>query len=124
MCELFYRGNIKGAEETGKFSAEYGLKGVLKIFVKMGTPSFLVSRASTILPQYYKPSKMETLENTDKGALVRITEFPEINDVIEHRIMGWMIKALEIQGCKGVRTLLTQSLTKGAPATEFKVSWL
>lgn len=38
MCGLFYAGDLKGARESGRFSADYSLKGIYKIFVKLGSP--------------------------------------------------------------------------------------
>jgi hypothetical protein len=123
ICDLFYNGDLKGAVESGRFSAEHGLKGVLKIFVKMGSPSFIVSRASSVLPAYYKPSKMETLNNDKNNAVVRITEFPEIDEMVEHRIKGWIEKALEIQGCSSTSVKIVESMAKGKSHTRFDVSW-
>ena len=124
ICDVFFNGDLRGARECGRYSAELGLKGVLKIFVKMGSPAFLVSRASTVLPSYYNPCKMETVSSDKTSALIRITEFPQIDKVVEARIIGWIEMALEIHGCKGVRVVTTASLTKGDKYSEFKVSWL
>ncbi len=123
ICKLFYNGNLSGVWECGRFSAEYGLRGIYKIFVKFGSPGFLIKRASIILPTYYKPSAIEVIENTRDYAILHITQFPEINKLIEFRIAGWMEHALEISGCKDVEIKITKSLTEGDPYTEFQDSW-
>ncbi len=123
MCELFYRGDLKGAREGGRFSAEKGLKGVYRIFVKLGSPEFLIRRASAIFTSYYQPSEMKVVAQEDRKAVVHITKFSEPSALIENRIAGWMEKALEISGCKNVRILITQSLSKGAPYTEIVATW-
>jgi hypothetical protein len=123
MCELFYRGDLKGAREGGRFSAEMGLKGVYRIFVKLGSPEFLIRRASAIFTSYYQPSEMKVVSQEDRKAIVHITKFSEPSALIENRIAGWMEKALEISGCKSVKVLITQSLAKGSSHTEIIATW-
>jgi hypothetical protein len=123
MCELFYHGDLRGAKEGGRFSAEKGLKGVYRIFVKFGSPEFLIRRASTIFTSYYQPSEMKVVSEGDRKAVVHITNFSEPSQLIENRIAGWMERALEISGCKGVKIQISQSLAKGAPYTEFIATW-
>jgi hypothetical protein len=123
MCELFYREDLRGAREGGRFSAEKGLKGVYRIFVKLGSPEFLIRRASTIFTTYYQPSDMQVVSEEDRKAVVHITNFSEPSQLIENRIAGWMERALEISGCKGVKIQISQSLAKGAPFTEFIATW-
>ena len=123
MCELFFNGDEKGAREGGRYSAELGLKGVYRIFVKFGSPEFLIRKASAIFTSYYQPSEMKVVAQEDKKAVVHITQFLEPSLLVENRIAGWMEKALEISGCKNVKILITQSLAKGAPYTEIIATW-
>jgi hypothetical protein len=123
ICELFYGGDLKGAWDCGRYSADHGLRGIYKIFVRLSSPEFLINKASIILPTYYRPSKMKVIENAKGHAIVRVIEFPEMDKVIELRMAGWMERALEISGCKDVHMKLICSLTEGAPYTEFEGSW-
>jgi hypothetical protein len=123
MCEMFYRGDVRGAREGGRYSAEMGLKGVYRIFVKLGSPEFLIRKASTIFTSYYQPSEMKVVAQEDRKAVVHITKFAEASLLIENRIAGWMERALEISGCKNVKILITQSLAKGSPYTEIVATW-
>ena len=124
ICKTFYGGNLKGAWDAGKYSAKYGLNGILKIFVKMGTPNFIISRATSILPTYYKPSEIKVIENTSNKVVIRITQFPEPSEIIEHRIGGWIETALQIQGCKSVNVKITKSAAKNDEFTEYDIKWL
>ena len=46
-ADLFYRSNYeKGAWDAGRYSAEKGLSGIYKIFVKASSPGYIVQRAS------------------------------------------------------------------------------
>lgn len=120
---LFYNSTMKGAWEAGRFSASYGLTGILKIFVKMGTPGFIISRATSILPTYYQPSELKVVESVNNRTVVQISKFPELSDVIENRIGGWIERALEIQGCKSVSVKISKSVTKGDKFCEYTITW-
>ena len=123
ICDLFYNGNIKGAWESGKFSAEQGLKGVYKVFIKLGSAAFITKKASSILPTYYDPSEMKVGDLQSNSAIIHITKFEEASEIIDNRIGGWMEKALELSGYKTINISITKSLAKGDPLTEFQVSW-
>lgn len=123
ICDVFYGGDDKGALEMGRFSADHGLKGVYKIFVRLGSPTFIISKASDIMPTYYKGSSMKVTENEKNKAVAQLSDFPEISRLVELRIAGWMERALELNGCKGVKVAITQSITKGSPLTEFVATW-
>ena len=123
MCALFYAGDLKGAKESGRFSADYSLKGIYKIFVKLSSPEFIVRRAGSILPMYYTPSEMKVVESRKGQGIVQITKFPDMDQVLEIRIAGWMERALEISGGKQPNIRITRSLTAGDPLSEFLATW-
>jgi len=122
---LFYANNpTKAAWESGRYSAEVGLTGIYKFFVKASSPSFIISMGGKILSTYYRPSEMKVVNSSNNSIVMHITKFPGINVIVENRVAGWVQKALEISGCKNVTVLITQSLTKGHSITEFKISYL
>jgi hypothetical protein len=123
LCDLFFNGRLDGAIEQGRFSAEHGLRGVYRLFVKLASPETLVTKASTIMPTYYQPSAMEVMEKGNGRAVVRITRFETPHTVIEHRIKGWMERALELAGAKSARAEIAASMTKGSPHTDFAITW-
>jgi len=123
ICELFYSGNLNGAVDQGRFSAEHALKGIYKLFVKLGSVDFIIAKASSILPTYYAGSAMSVVHKGDKTTTVRITRFDGIHTVIEHRIKGWIERALEISGANNPRAKIASSMAAGAPVTDFVITW-
>jgi hypothetical protein len=123
ICGLFYNGDVRGAWEAGRHSADYGLTGIYRLFIQVANPQFIIKKASSILPTYYKPSIMKASEVGANGAIVEILEFKEISDVIESRIAGWMEKAMEIHGCRNVNVAFTKSLMRGDKSTQYVVKW-
>jgi len=122
-CRLFFGGDPQGAWECGRFSAEDGLKGVYKIFLVVGTPGFLIKKASSLLPQLYRPSTIGVVGQDSKSVTLHITEFPEPHAILDSRIGGWMERALEISACTGVEVNIPRSLARGDSLTEFVIRW-
>jgi len=75
------------------------------------------------LPTYYQPSDIKVVDTTNSGFTVQITKFPELTEIIEHRIGGWIERALEIQGCKTVSVKITKSISKNDNLCEYSVIW-
>jgi len=123
LCDLFYNGKIRGAYEIGRFSAEVGLRGVYKVFLKIGSTRTIIEKATLILPTYYRPSSIEVVEMQDRRAVISITEFPEPNELVEERIRGWMERALEISGARSPIIKIEQSMARGAPTSDFVITW-
>ncbi len=123
MLAMFYNNDLRGAYELGSFSAEQGLTGIYKVFVKIGSPSFIISRAAKVFSAYYKDSNIKVLSSTKKSVILMIDKFPEYADVVEQRIIGWIDKALVISGCKNVKTQVVHSFLNGDPFTELFTTW-
>jgi len=124
IAKLFYNNDIKQAAlESGRYSAEIGLKGVYRIFVKVASPNYLMQRAGRVFTSYYSPSEIAVVDSHDKGLTLHITKFPEPEEVIEHRIAGWCERALEFTKCQNVRANITKSLAKGDNLTEIVITW-
>jgi len=123
ICEVFYGGDYRAAWEIGRFSAEYALWGLYRLFVRIGSPAYLIKRAGEIFATYYRPSKIIVDADTPLKATVLIEEFSEMADVIEFRIGGWMERALEISGCSDVQSRIEKSMAQGDKVTEFVGEW-
>lgn len=123
ICDLFYNSSLRGAWECGRYSAEYGLKGIYKVLVKLRSPMILIKKAESILPAYYRPCKLEVNESSPESVLIVVQEFPNISSVIENRIGGWMERAIEISGCKHVTVTIDHTMIKYNRCTTFSVVW-
>jgi hypothetical protein len=123
VCELFYDGNIRGAWDCGRYSADFSLGGVYGILVELGTINTLVDRAGNVISLYYSPSKLVVVRNTERDAVLRLVEFPGVVDLVEHRIGGWIERAMELSGCLGSRVEITSSMARGDEYTEYMMTW-
>jgi len=123
ICQLFFEGRKDGAWELGRFSADYSLWGLYRLFVKMGSPMHLLDRATEAFGTYYRPSRLVLIERGPLRAVVRIEHFPQPHQMVECRIGGWIERGLEISGCQKVRVEIRSSLAAGDPYTELVGEW-
>lgn len=124
IAQLFYSWDLqKAAWELGRFSADFGIKNVYKLAIKIGSTDFFLNKASEFMGSYYRPATITIGEINDNYADFRITEFPEIDKTVEYRIGGWMQRTMEINGCKSVNVDITKSLTEGNSCTELRITW-
>ena len=123
LCRLFYGGEVRGAWELGRYSADYALKGVYKAFVKSPVVTVNIGHASLVLPTYFQPATIEIKSLEQQRAVLRITRFEGSSHYVEHRIGGWIERALEIAGCREVKDEVTRSLAHQDPCTEYVLAW-
>ena len=124
ISEMFFNSdNRKGAWESGRFSAEKGLSGIYKIFVKASSPTFIISRAKDVFAKYYQPCEMRVTKLEKNNVVLEMTGSDGCSEVIEYRIAGWIEKALEISGAGSVQVDITKAISKGEDITEFSISW-
>ena len=123
FCMLFYNWDFKGAWEIGKFSADFGLTTTFKFSLKRGSAESLITKAVEILSDHYKPSIITIAELKEFNATLQITNFPDLNKIVEHSICGWIERALEISGCSDILVEVTASIENLKSYTEIKASW-
>lgn len=122
-CKQFYHGDPKSAWEIGRSSADYGLNGVYKLLVRLGSPEALAKRAGSVIEKYYDPSTIECIEAVKNHTTLRVTRFPDWNQHIEYRIGGYMERGIEISGGKKPSVRIPASLLRGDNYTEYDISW-
>ena len=123
-ANLFYNGDVeKMAWESGRYSAEVGLKGIYKVFVLIATPQFIMKRGGKIISSYYDESELQIGAERPKGVDIRITRFPQSTVITERRIGGWMERALEICNVKNISIDIVSSIAAGDDETVYVLNW-
>lgn len=123
LCDLVEDPADDVAWEIGRFSADFALRGIFRIFVRLGSPAFIVKRASHVFSTYYTNAVLRVPEAGSKFATVHLLEFPEPSRLVERRIGGYMERAVEISGAKHVKSTVVSSLSAGDERGEFHFTW-
>jgi len=111
------------AWDLGRFSADFALRGIFRIFVRLGSPGFIIKRASHVFSTYYTDAVLHIHESGSRHATVYLLGFPEPNRLVERRIGGYMERAVEISGARDVKSSVVTSLAAGDERGEFRYTW-
>ncbi len=122
--DLFFNGNqIEAAHTLGRYSSEIALKGIYKIFVRVSSPHFVLSRASSIFSAYYKPSDIKVVESKDKRCAIKLSQFHVNEKLIMHRIAGWVEQTLEITLKRALRVDVHNEINEDILSTLITIEW-
>jgi uncharacterized protein (TIGR02265 family) len=110
------------ARRAGREGASDAVKGIYKFFVRVLTPAALLSKASQMWTSLYNRGTLQVLEQSDRGARIRLADFPsEVAGC--SRLTGWIERMAEMTGAKNVQVQQTHCAAKGGPYCEWTVSW-
>ena len=94
--ELFFEDIYDAAFKLGIYSAKISLAGVYKVFVRIATPRFILSRGLKMFSSYFKPSNVKIDIQNKSLFHFYIHQFSEFDEIAIHRVSGWMHQALVI----------------------------
>ena len=101
---------------------EAQLQGIYKIFVKLGSPGFVITRISAVHATYFKDVHIIP-ELQEHSATIKYIGFAKHHDIMQFIILGFFRKALEICGAEQVSLNFTVPISEGGPFSELKISW-
>lgn len=123
VCDLFFNGDRRGAWESGRFSADYALNGIYKFLYRIGSPQFIIERASRVFSSYYPEGELKVTVSEANKVVLQIVKFPEPYRVLDYDMGGWMEGTLELLKCDRPRVEITKSMSAGDSVTEFVATW-
>jgi hypothetical protein len=109
--------------KMGRASCEYGVTGIYKIFFRIGSPEFVISRAARVFASYYDTGELEVVQTGPGLAVVEVRSLEGGAPQFCERIYGWMQRTLEMSGAKGLRTAHSACVHRGDPACRFEGNW-
>ena len=107
----------------GRASCDYGLSGVYKIFFKVGSPEFIISRAARVFSSYYDTGELRMAESSHGRAVAELVGFEGGAPQFCERIFGWMQRTLELAGAKNLRSAHSACVHRGDPVCRFEGTW-
>jgi hypothetical protein len=106
----------------GRASAEYGIKGVYKVFFRLGSPEFIIGRAARVFGSYDDSGQLVVAESRAGRAVVELSGFEGAPQFCK-RILGWMEKTIEMAGAKNLRSDHPRCVHRGDGACRFVGDW-
>ncbi len=98
------------------------LRGVYRIFVKLGSPKFVITRISAVHETYFRGVKI-TMEFERSSAIIKYFGFQKKQNIMEPVIIGFFRKALAMSGANRVVLKFTVPIAQAGPYSELAISW-
>lgn len=111
------------AWEIGRFSADFGLKTIYRLFIKLADPGFVVRKATQLFSTNYDSGSMDLVKAEPHEAVMRLTGFEEPDARFCQRLLGFMQRSLELSGAKNVRMDHPKCEARGDGHCEFMAKW-
>lgn len=99
---LYAGGDAAIYREMGRASADYALTTIYKIFFKVGSPQFIITRAASVYGNYYSAGGAAVTDSGRGFAILELQPFPEPCEEYCHRVWGWVIRMLELSGASRI----------------------
>ncbi|MEW6516351.1 MAG: hypothetical protein AB1439_05530 [candidate division FCPU426 bacterium] len=116
-------GDLSLIPKLGYYSADQGLKGVYKLFYKVGSPEFIIQRGAKVWNQYFVNGQLNVAKVAPGEARITLTEVESPTEEHCLSVLGWVHRTLELSGGKNVRTEMSKCRRKGAPFCEITARW-
>jgi hypothetical protein len=110
-------------ERLGQFSAEWAIKGILKVFVRFKSPLFLMQKNGALWGRYHDSGRWEMGPEQSHRLVGRLHDFAVRDEVFCARLRGWVYGAVKMTGGRDPRVTEPTCRCRGADYCEFIVEW-
>jgi uncharacterized protein (TIGR02265 family) len=109
--------------DMGRASAKQALTTIYRIFFKVGSPQFMVSKAAAIFKTYYSTGELRAEVAGPGHAVLELHGFQDPARELCERLVGWMEGTLELAGAREIRVAHARCAAEGAESCRFEGFW-
>jgi len=102
---------------------EMQLKGIYRVFIKYGTPMFVIKRIAAVHATYYHGIEILPQAHEGNGATIRYMGLRKRHEIMGYGIIGFFRKALEISGAKDIAVKFTVPISDEREYAELTITW-
>lgn len=102
---------------------EKQLRGIYKMFVKLGSPAFVIRRIAAVHSTYFDGVEIIPEMKGANSAAIQYIGFSRNHRIMGFAIIGFYKKALEISGAKKVDVHFTVPIEAGERFCELALAW-
>jgi hypothetical protein len=116
-------GKFEVCERLGEFSAEWAIKGILKIFVRFRSPQFLMEKNGTVWTRYHDTGRWEMDPEQPQRMSGKLKDFAVRDEAFCARLRGWVKGAVRMTGGRDPRVTEPRCRCRGDEYCEFAIEW-
>ena len=108
--------------KMGSASADYAITTVYKIFFKLGSPEYIIDKATQVFGKYYDTGEVVPVESAPGRAAFDIKGLEGAPPFCT-RFLGWMERTMTLAGAKNIRSVHSQCVHRGDAVCRFEGNW-
>lgn len=120
---VFGSGNFEFCREIGKYTAEYEISTIHKLFLKVGSPETILKFGGLLWGRYYNKGKLEIKFSEKCHAEAYVLEWHPISKAFCIDLFGWMEKTLQLSGASSIFMKHTECFLDGFPHCKYEGVW-
>lgn len=123
LDRVFGTGDLSVCTAAGRFSAGWAINTVLKVFVRLKSPHWLVEKGVGVWSRYHDTGRWEIDKQGPLRLSGRLSAFAVRDAAFCARLRGWLHGAVELTGGKHPVVTETRCATHGHADCAFTISW-
>jgi hypothetical protein len=116
-------GNEQELVKRAEAVIEKQLSGIYKMFVRLGSPEFVIRRIAAVHSTYFDGVQIIPEMKGPNSATIQYVGFSRNHRIMGFAILGFFRKALEISGAKKIDVHFTVPIEAGEKFCELALSW-
>jgi hypothetical protein len=122
LDRCFGSGDLGLCTAAGRFSAGWQINTVLKVFVRLRSPLWLVEKATSVWSRYHDTGRWQ-IESEDGFIRGELRDFAVRDLAFCARLRGWLQGAVELTGGKDANVTESKCACRGHDHCVFSVRW-
>jgi hypothetical protein len=110
-------------EDAGAFSIDSAGAQLYSGIVRKPTPSDFLTQRISLFRLFYQPGEMEVVENGDVRAVVRLSNFADVDPLFCRRQTGGLRRAVELAGGPAAAARHVRCVSDGDAFCEWELTW-
>lgn len=119
----FGSGDLALCVEAGRFSAGWALGTVLKLFLKLRSPHWLMEKSASVWGRYHDSGRWEFDAPEEKQMRGRLYDYAVRDPVLCARLRGFIMGAVELTGGQEPKVSERCCTARGNAYHEFHCTW-
>jgi|SRR5215472_2414329 len=116
-------GNEQELIKRSEAVIERQLRGIYRMFVRLGSPEFVIRRIAAVHSTYFDGVQIIPEMHGSNSATLQYVGFSKNHRILEFVIIGFFKKALEISGAKKVDARFSVPMDNGERFCELGLHW-
>jgi|SRR5581483_9895835 len=119
-------GDLELVRVLGHHAATSNLSTVLRIFIRLGSPEYILGKAAKVWSLYHDTGRSETEPQPlgPRSIALNVFEHGAPHRVLCMTLLGWTRAYLEATGCKAVVVKETRCRLSGADCCRYEGQWV